>query len=84
MHCRAAVLEGGTRRGRVGAHNSVVGADQGFRARSWDQDSVREDSASAPSRQVNDHGRVSGTHRLAKPFGVQLAPVTVDATPQMR
>ena len=36
----------------VGAHNSVVGADQGFRAPSWDQESVRdsghEDSASAP------------------------------------
>ena len=49
----------------MGAHNSVVGADQGFRAPSWDQESVRdsvhEDSASAPSRQVNDHGRVSGT-----------------------
>ena len=50
----------------VGAHNSVVGADQGLRAPSWDQesvhDSVHEDSASAPSRQVNDHGRVAGTH----------------------
>ena len=37
---------------RVGAHNSVVGADQGFRAPSWDQESVRdsghEHSASAP------------------------------------
>ena len=37
---------------RVGAHNSVVGADQGFRAPSGDQESVRdsvhEDSASAP------------------------------------
>ena len=36
---------------RVGAHNSVVGADQGFRAPSGDQASVREsvheDSASA-------------------------------------
>ena len=36
----------------VGAHNSVVGADQGFRAPSWDQESVRdsghEDLASAP------------------------------------
>ena len=36
---------------RVGAHNSVVGADQGFRAPSWDQesarDSVHEDSTSA-------------------------------------
>ena len=36
---------------RVGAHNSVAGADQGFRAPSWDQESVRdsvhEDSASA-------------------------------------
>ena len=36
----------------VGAHNSVVGADQGFRAPSGDQesvqDSVHEDSASAP------------------------------------
>ena len=35
----------------MGAHNSVVGADQGFRAPSWDQesvqDSVHEDSASA-------------------------------------
>ena len=35
----------------VGAHNSVVGADQGFRAPSWDQesvqDSVHEDSTSA-------------------------------------
>ena len=35
----------------VGAHNSVVGADQGLRAPSWDQESVRdsvhEDSASA-------------------------------------
>ena len=34
----------------VGAHNSVVGADQGFRAPSGDQESVRdsvhEDSAS--------------------------------------
>ena len=34
----------------VGAHNSVVGADQGLRAPSWDQESVRdsvhEDSAS--------------------------------------
>ena len=49
----------------MGAHNSVVGADQGFRAPSGDQESVRdsvhEDSASA--RQANDHGRVSGTHR---------------------
>ena len=39
-------------RTHVGAHNSVVGADQGFRAPSWDQESVRdsghEDSASAP------------------------------------
>ena len=37
---------------RVGAHNSVVGADQGFRAPSGHQESVRdsehEDSASAP------------------------------------
>ena len=36
----------------MGAHNSVVGADQGFRAPSWAQESVRdsgrEDSASAP------------------------------------
>ena len=36
----------------VGAHNSVVGADQGFRAPSWDQESVRDSgheySASAP------------------------------------
>ena len=52
-------------RTHVGAHNSVVGADQGFRAPSGDQESVRdsvhEDSASA--RQANDHGRVSGTHR---------------------
>ena len=35
----------------VGAHDSVVGADQGFRAPSWDQesvhDAVHEDSASA-------------------------------------
>ena len=35
----------------MGAHHSVVGADQGFRAPSWDQESVRdsvhEDSASA-------------------------------------
>ena len=35
----------------VGAHNAVVGADQGFRAPSWDQESVRdsvhEDSGSA-------------------------------------
>ena len=35
----------------MGAHNSVVGADQGFRAPSWDQesvhDAVHEDSASA-------------------------------------
>ena len=35
----------------VGAHNSVVGADQGLRAPSWDQesvgDSVHEDSGSA-------------------------------------
>ena len=39
-------------RTHVGAHNSVVGADQGFRAPSWDQesvhDAVHEDSASAP------------------------------------
>ena len=39
-------------RTHVGAHNSVVGADQGFRAPSGDQESVRdsghEDSASAP------------------------------------
>ena len=38
-------------RTHVGAHNSVVGADQGFRAPSWDQesvhDAVHEDSASA-------------------------------------
>ena len=38
-------------RTHVGAHNSVVGADQGFRAPSWDQesvqDSVHEDSGSA-------------------------------------
>ena len=38
----------------MGAHNSVVGADQGFRAPSGDQESVRdsvhEDSASAPHR----------------------------------
>ena len=37
---------------RVGAHNSVVGADQGFRAPSRDQesvqDSVHDESASAP------------------------------------
>ena len=36
------------------AHNSVVGADQGFRAPSWDpesvHDAVHEDSASAPHR----------------------------------
>ena len=35
----------------MGAHNSVVGGDQGFRAPSWDQESVRdsvhEDSTSA-------------------------------------
>ena len=39
-------------RTHVGAHNSVVGADQGFRAPSGDQESVRDsvhvDSASAP------------------------------------
>ena len=39
-------------RTHMGAHNSVVGADQGFRAPSGDQESVRdaghEDSASAP------------------------------------
>ena len=39
-------------RTHVGAHNSVVGADQGFRAPSGDQESVRdsvhEDSTSAP------------------------------------
>ena len=38
--------------GLVGAHNSVVGTDQGSRAPSWDRgsvrDSVHEDSASAP------------------------------------
>ena len=28
--------------GPVGAQNSVVGADQGFRAPSWDQESVRD------------------------------------------
>ena len=39
-------------RTHVGAHNSVVGADQGFLAPSWNQESVRdsghEHSASAP------------------------------------
>ena len=41
-------------RTHVGAHNAVVGADHGFRAPSWDQESVRdsvhEDSASALNR----------------------------------
>ena len=47
----------------VGAHNSVVGADQGFRAPSWDQESVRdsvhEDSASA---------RIAAGHRPRPSF----------------
>ena len=46
------MAEAARRLERVGAHNSVVGADQGFRAPSWAQESVRdsvhEDSASAP------------------------------------
>ena len=46
----------------VGAHNSVVGADQGFRAPSGDQESVRdsvhEDSASA--LWVPENGVVAG------------------------
>ena len=48
----------------VGAHNSVVGVDQGFRAPSGDQESVRdsvhEDSASAPSAAVGAHNSVVG------------------------
>ena len=52
---------------RVGAHNSVVGADHGFRAPSWDQNryEIRDTRTQhrPPSRQVNDHGRISGTHR---------------------
>ena len=56
---------------RVGTHNSVVGADQGFRAPSWDQESVRdsvhEDSASTPlaagQRPRQSFGHPQGQHR---------------------
>ena len=52
----------------VGAHNSVVGADQGFRAPSWSRNRYEIRYARTQhrpsSRQVNDHGRVSGTHRV--------------------
>ena len=56
----------------VGAHNSVVGADQGFRAPSGDQESVRdsvhEDSASAPIAAVGAHDSVVGAdHGLRAP-----------------
>ena len=64
--------------GPVGAHNSVVGADQGFRAPSGDQESVRdsihEDSASAriaagqrprPSFRLPQDGSAPPPHLLA-------------------
>ena len=54
----------------VGAHNSVVGADQGLRAPSWDQesvhDSVHEDSASAPIA-AGQRPRQSFRHPQATP-----------------
>ena len=50
LRARGPELAQPTQLWRVGAHNSVVGADQGLRAPSWDQESVRdsvhEDSAS--------------------------------------
>ena len=52
----------------MGAHNSVVGADQGFRAPSWTRNRYEIRYARTqhrpPSRQVNDHDGVSGTHRV--------------------
>ena len=59
--------------GPVGAHNSVVGADQGLRAPSWDQESVRdsvhEDSASA---------RIAGRPTTTAEFpGPQRASLTM-------
>ena len=44
---------------RVGAHNAVVGADQGFRAPSWDRESVRDSVHEDSARSVRD-GRCSG------------------------
>ena len=65
----------------MGAHNSVVGADQGFHAPSGDQeavrDSVHEDSASAPIaagqrprqsfRHPQAHGSLDNTPNGANP-----------------
>ena len=52
------------------AHNSVVSADQRFRAPSWDQESVRdsihEDSASAPIA-AGQRPRPSFPHPQAEP-----------------
>ena len=61
----------------VRAHNSAVGADQGFRAPSWDQESVRdsvhEDSASAPIA-AGQRPRQSFRH----PQGAEVVSVTFD------
>ena len=64
----------------VGAHNSVVGADQGFLAPSWDQESVRdsvhEDSASARIA-AGQRPRPSFRH----PHAVRLAAAAARAQP---
>ena len=58
----------------MSAHNSVVGADQGFRAPSGDQeslrDSVHEDSASAPIA-AGQRPRQSFRHPQGPPFAQQ-------------
>ena len=64
-------------RTHVGAHNSVVGADQGFRAPSGDQESVRdsghEDSASAPIA-AGQRPRPSFRHPQASPTNTEEPP----------
>ena len=63
----------------MGAHNSVVGADQGLRAPSWDQESVRdlvyEDSGAAPVA-VCQRPRPSFRHPQGSSMGkTGLSPV---------
>ena len=52
----------------VGAHNSVVGADQGFRAPSWDQESAR-DSVHDESASARIRGRSMATAEFPAPTG---------------
>ena len=72
----------------VGAHNSVVGADQGFALHPGTRNryEIRDTRPQhrPPSRQVNDHGRVSGTHTVGvcvlrgEAFGSQVRELGVE------